>query len=222
MVRFIGLFCCAGLLILILDTAIYVLVTHDAWSLAPRAVTADDETWWQDRFGAVPPPKNHYIVLPPAVPGREGAWYLKRGGHGGSGLSSRPPPAGPVSLIVYDIVPAAPFDSWPVLRGRALASSDWQTGFRVGVLLPFVSRVREYTGPAGAPLPSHDDPEWKLRLRPLAFLANTLIVMVLLGWPILFRDGRAVVRLLKRRCMTCGYQLQGLQSDRCPECGCKR
>ena len=127
------------------------------------------------------------------------------------------------SLLAYSIepVPLPPFTNWPLLRGRVLASSDAQSAFRVGVPLPFVMRERYYIGTSGF-VPGLDDDRWRMRIRPLALLANIAIFTLVFGWPIYIRDIRAIIRLLRGRCTSCGYSLQGLTSSRCPECGCER
>lgn len=93
-------------------------------------------------------------------------------------------------------------------RGRVLSHAS-ATGIKGGYILSGTLESRAYTFRA---LPH--------RIHWPGLLANTAL-FTLLWYLLLFAPGalRRTIRTRRNRCTTCGYDLRGLATSRCPECG---
>jgi len=218
----VGVLTC-GLLLLI-DAVVFVAATTDGWQWIPSTTDRRDLVWWRNRIGEVPPVTGTFYSVP-GIGGRDGTWYHRagRGGDGGSAWAGGPPPTVPPaaqsSLTAARIRASDPYDRLPVLRGRGVAGSDGRFGVRVGVPLPFVMREHWFVGEAGDSLPNPNHVLWSVRFRPIAFIANLVLVSALLGLPFLIFDARTLARHRRGRCLACGYPLHSRSGKECPECG---
>lgn len=102
---------------------------------------------------------------------------------------------------------------------------------KAGVMRPFelssrregLSTGRQHAGPyrTGRVPPPHDELRLPLRVHPLGFVSNTLLVGALCIFPFvllwLCKKWITLNRLQHGRCSACGYNLADLKT--CPECG---
>jgi hypothetical protein len=223
--------------ICVVEAVLFHYVGGGGWNAAGPSRHFDTQSWLT-RFGGLPSETVNTVQAPVMTHGEFEAIELShvQGPHGlvwyflGGGMSV------PVFPLVQHVRQYVQLRNevryYPSVRGFAFLSSDDVLWCQVHVALPYDFRTREFIGTAADIPPVPSDKRWRTSgVDGWGLIHNVVIWLALFGWLFFLRELRDGFRLLfsrrhflirNGRCGECGYDLQQLQTPRCPECGVLR